>query len=394
MLAALCYFMAATAISRGLKIGFARSAAFAFVNIVTVWFIFFRSNNCGSSMICLYLFIIVLFWSLLYLFKFRSGYLFTFGFMPPIVLLVFAKSTGILFFVGMSYMMFRCAHVEWELKQKKIDMMSLPDFLAHCFFFPTILVGPISPYSYFENSFNQKIRISKADSVNCILRVLKGAVKISAIAGIFLQLSPDGYILDYRAHKFFEFMIAALGFYVYMYANFSGLNDISIGAAGLMGISVKENFNQPYVSQSITEMWTRWHITLSEWMRDIVFIPFAAFLMRRAVWLSRQQSVAVALMVVFLLIGWWHGNGVGWQYWLMGFLYGAAIVAEFFLGQWVRRWPQAQRFALPPLVARIARTLYANLYFALVASLMSIDWQAHDVTFVDMLKKAGQVLTK
>ena len=156
-----------------------------------------------------------------------------------------------------------------------------------------------------------------------------------------------------------------------MYANFSGLNDVSIGAAGLMGIAVKENFNRPYFSQSVTEMYTRWHMTLSEWMRDIVFFPLAAFLMRRATWLTRYQSSAVATMTVFILFGVWHsGASLGWQYWLMGFLLGAAVVVEFYLGQWVRQWPDAERFALPPMVARVARTLYANLYFAMAASLI------------------------
>ena len=103
-----------------------------------------------------------------------------------------------------------------------------------------------------------------------------------------------------------------------MYANFSGINDVSIGAAGLMGIAVKENFNRPYLSQSVTEMYTRWHMTLSEWMRDIVFFPLAAFLMRRATWLSRYQSSAVATMTVFILFGVWQaaqasaGNTGSW----------------------------------------------------------------------------------
>ena len=291
-------------------------------------------------------------------------------------------------------MMFRCAHLEWELKQGKIKLMSLPDYLSHCFFMPTLLVGPISPYSFFENSFNKKTPIPRDYAINCLLRIIKGAVKVMVVAGIFLQLSPENYLLDYRIHKFYETAIAALAFYAYMYANFSGLNDISIGAAGLMGVSVKENFNRPYLAQSITEMWARWHITLSQWMRDIVFLPEAAFLMRRARWLSRHQSTAVALMTVFVLIGWWHGNGVGWQYWTMGILYGTAVVAEFYLGQWVRRLPEGLRFSVPPTIARVARTAYANLYFAAVASLMSFDWQAKGVTFVGLFRKLGAVFLK
>ena len=291
-------------------------------------------------------------------------------------------------------MMFRCAHLEWELKQDKIKMMSLSDYLCHCFFMPTLLVGPISPYSFFQNSFNNKTPLAPAHVTNCFLRIIKGTVKVVVVAGIFLQISPENYLLDYRIHKFYETLIAALAFYVYMYANFSGLNDISIGAAGLMGVSVKENFNQPYLAQSITEMWARWHITLSQWMRDIVFLPEAAFLMRRARWLTRYQSTAVALMTVFVLIGWWHGNGVGWQYWTMGFLYGTAVVVEFYLGQWVRRLPEGFRFPIHPAVARGARTVYANLYFAGVASLMSIDWQAKGVTFADVVRKLGIVFFK
>src|SRR5580704_14610670 len=121
-----------------------------------------------------------------------------------------------------------------------------------------------------------------------------------------------------------------------------------------------------------------------EWMRDIVFFPLAAFLMRRATWLTRYQSSAVATMTVFILFGVWHsGASLGWQYWLMGFLLGAAVVVEFYLGQWARQWPEDGRFALPPVVARVARTLYANLYFATAASLMSINWQQRGVTPVD-----------
>ena len=308
-------------------------------------------------------------------------------------LLVFAKSTGLLFFVGLSYMTFRCAHVEWEISKNSITMMSLPDYMAHCFFMPTFLIGPISPYKYFENSFNFKHKYTRDQIGNCCLRIVKGAVKVIVISGVFLQLSPDAFLLDYRTHRLYEVVIAIVAFYVYMYANFSGLNDVSIGAAGLMGISVKENFNRPYLSQSIAEMYTRWHITLSEWMRDIVFFPLAAFLMRRATWLTRYQSSAVATMIVFILFGAWHsGASWGWQYWLMGFLLGAAVVIELYLGQLVRRFPEIERFAAPPMVARLGRTLYANLYFALCASLMSVEWQQRGLTFAGWLKGLRSLL--
>jgi D-alanyl-lipoteichoic acid acyltransferase DltB (MBOAT superfamily) len=392
-LVALCYFVVATSVSRLMEVGATRSIVFAILNIAAVWLIFFGRTQSGVWAMSAYTLILLIFWIMLRISQKTSRYVFLLGFVPPIALLVFAKTTGLLFFVGLSYMMFRCAHVEWEMNKSKIKMMSLPDYMAHCFFMPTFLVGPISPYSYFENSFNAQKTFTRDYLVNCVLRIIKGAVKIIVISGVFLQLSPDAFLLDYRTHRFYEVFIAMVCFYVYMYANFSGLNDVSIGVAGIMGISVKENFNRPYLSQSIAEMYTRWHITLSEWMRDIVFFPLAAFLMRRATLLTRYQSSAVATMTVFVLFGVWHsGASWGWQYWLMGFLLGAAVVTEFYLGQWVRQRPELERFAPPPMVARLARTLYANLYFAFCASLMSIDWQQRGVTFVDLLKRAGVFL--
>jgi D-alanyl-lipoteichoic acid acyltransferase DltB (MBOAT superfamily) len=289
--------------------------------------------------------------------------------------------------------LFRCAHVEWEISKKRIKMMSISDYMAHCFFLPTFLIGPISPYSYFENSFNGGAIYKPENPLNCLLRILKGAVKVVVISGVFLQLSPDALLIDHRTHKIYEVFISIVGFYVYMYANFSGLNDVSIGAAGLMGIAVKENFNRPYLSQSVTEMYTRWHMTLSEWMRDIVFFPLAAVLMRRATWLTRYQSSAVATMTVFILFGIWHsGASLSWQYWLMGFLLGAAVIVEFYLAQWARHRPDLDRFALPPLAARIVRTLYANFYFAMAASLMSVNWQERGVTPADWMKGIGRFL--
>ena len=392
-LVALCYFGIATAVARFMPVSAIRSAVFAIINIAAVWLIFFTGTQSGAFSMLLYILFLSVFWILLRIAQTRSRHLFLLGFVPPIAWLVFAKTSGLLFFVGLSYMLFRCAHVEWELNKRKINMMSFPNYMAHCFFAPTFLIGPISPYSYFDSSFNAGSAYKKETSIKCLLRILKGAAKVVVISGVFLQISPDAFIIDYRTHKIYEVLIAIIGFYIYMYANFSGLNDVSIGAAGLMGIAVKENFNQPYKSQSVTEMYTRWHMTLSEWMRDIVFFPLAAFLMRRATWLSRYQSSAVATMTVFVLFGVWHsGASLGWQYWLMGFLLGAAVVVEFYLGQWVRQWPDAERFALPPMAARLARTLYANLYFAVAASLMSINWQQRGVTPADWIRGIGRFL--
>ena len=162
----------------------------------------------------LYILFLSVFWVLLRIAQTRSRHLFLLGFVPPIAWLVFAKTTGLLFFAGLSYMLFRCAHVEWELSKRKINMMSFPDYMAHCFFAPTFLIGPISPYSYFENSFNAGTAYKKENLINCLLRISKGAAKVVVISGVFLPISPDAFIFDYRTHKIYEVFIAIIGFYI------------------------------------------------------------------------------------------------------------------------------------------------------------------------------------
>ena len=153
-LVALCYFGIATAVARLMPVSAIRSAVFAVINIAAVWLIFFTGTQSGAISMLLYILFLSVFWILLRIAQTRSRHLFLLGFVPPIAWLVFAKTTGLLFFVGLSYMLFRCAHVEWELSKRKINMMSFPDYMAHCFFAPTFLIGPISPYSYFDSSFN------------------------------------------------------------------------------------------------------------------------------------------------------------------------------------------------------------------------------------------------
>ena len=113
-LIALCYFGIATAVARLMPVVATRSAVFALINTVAVWLIFFTGTQSGAWSMLLYIIFLSIFWILLQVAQKTSRHLFLLGFVPPIAWLVFAKSTGLLFFVGLSYMLFRCAHVEWE----------------------------------------------------------------------------------------------------------------------------------------------------------------------------------------------------------------------------------------------------------------------------------------
>ena len=106
--------------------------------------------------------------------------------------------------------------------------------------------------------------------------------------------------------------VAMLFFYLYLYLNFSGFCDMAIGAAGLMGIAVPENFENPLAARNMREFWNRWHITLSQYMRDMVFSPLSKYLVGKLRIKLADHAIALTILVTFLLIGVWHG--VGWNY--------------------------------------------------------------------------------
>jgi len=114
------------------------------------------------------------------------------------------------------------------------------------------------------------------------------------------------------------------GYCIYLYLNFSGFCDIAIGVSGLLGIHVHENFDRPFRSRNLQELWTRWHITLSTYMRDMLFAPLSKILIRRFGPKSAPHCIAVSITVVFVLLGIWHG--AGWNFVIFGFWHAIGLV--------------------------------------------------------------------
>jgi D-alanyl-lipoteichoic acid acyltransferase DltB (MBOAT superfamily) len=130
--------------------------------------------------------------------------------------------------------------------------------------------------------------------------------------------------------------VAMVFYYLYLYCNFSGFCDLAIGAAGFIGIPVLENFNNPFAARNLREFWNRWHITLSQWMRDLVFAPLSKFLARVLGPSRVNHAVALAIFVVFLLIGIWHG--VGWNYAIFGLFQAVGVVVCHYYTLGLKKW--------------------------------------------------------
>ena len=245
------------------------------------------------------------------------------------------------FFIGISFMAFRLSHLALEVKSGQTKQPSFWEYLGFAFFVPTLLVGPINPYSAHYQSLNNPDRLITPIG-RSVLRIIVGAAKYQFLANIFNQLSYSGLLLDGHPHGLFDLGVAGISYYLYLYCNFSGFCDMAIGTAGVLGIHVKENFNFPLAANSVKDYWNRWHITLSGYMRDLVFWRLSKYLSKR--WGAKNSNHAIALstFVVFLLIGAWHG--LGWHYQIFGAMHAIGVVGNHYYTIWLKKRLGAQRF--------------------------------------------------
>jgi D-alanyl-lipoteichoic acid acyltransferase DltB (MBOAT superfamily) len=230
------------------------------------------------------------------------------------------------FFVGLSYMAFRLSHLTLEVRNEIVPYPSIWEHVSFAFFVPTMAVGPISRYSVFRQSlFERGVETArKRTPVGLSLqRMLIGVTKYLFLASLIEQLDYSGLLLDSHPHRWVDLPVAAVAFYLYLYFNFSGYCDLAIGASGLLGIEVEENFNRPFTSRNLMEFWTRWHITLSSYLRDILFAPVSKELTRRMGVRNAPHAIAITILMVFLAMGAWHG--LTWNFMIYGALHGVGV---------------------------------------------------------------------
>ena len=177
--------------------------------------------------------------------------------------------------IGISYLAFRCSRLVLEIRNGTVKQPGFLEYVNFAFFLPTMSVGPINTYANFRRGFEAapyEVPVARA-----ALRILVGAVKYQFLGNLCNQLTYSGLLLDDHPHHWVDLPVAMLFYYLYLYLNFSGFCDMAIGAAALIGIPVPENFENPFAARNVKDFWNRWHITLSIWMRDVVFSPLSKF---------------------------------------------------------------------------------------------------------------------
>ncbi len=200
------------------------------------------------------------------------------------------------------------------------EQHSFLEFGVFAMYFPHLVAGPIIRHSDFFFQLKD-IRPDQEKIVRGMFLLLTGLVKKVAIADNMLSLvsrvflKPDEY-------SGFSCVVAAAGFSIWVFCDFSGYTDLARGMSLLLGLELPENFRAPFLSRSVRELWRNWHATLGTWMRDYVYIPLGG---------SRGGEVRsqINLLVTFTLGGLWHGAHYPYIVW--GFFHGAMLVIERFL---------------------------------------------------------------
>lgn len=201
-------------------------------------------------------------------------------------------------------------------------------------FFPLLTQGPIVRYKKLNSLFgNSKIKIENIASG--MMLILWGAAKKQIIADRCYPL-VNGVFSDYRSYSGFIVIIAVLGYMLQLYCDFSGGIDVAIGVAQLFGVSLPQNFRQPYFSLSIGEFWRRWHISLGEWFKDYIYMPLAMSKINNKAYsylknkggmnVAKILTTSAITFIVWIVNGIWHG--AGWKYVLFGAYMGIIIAIE------------------------------------------------------------------
>jgi D-alanyl-lipoteichoic acid acyltransferase DltB (MBOAT superfamily) len=215
---------------------------------------------------------------------------------------------------------------------KQAPVGSFAEYAAYITFFPQLLSGPIQRWSDFREQLHAANPLTRADGYAALERIALGLVKKTVVAERIAQY-VNPVFADVSAHGGAPLMIAVYLYALQIYFDFSGYTDIAIGSARLFGIVSPENFDRPYTAANIREFWRRWHITLSQWFRDYLYIPLGGN--RVAVW-RRDLNV----LIVFLATGLWHG--AAWTFVVWGLIHGVyqLVAGRIETAGWFARFRQ------------------------------------------------------
>lgn len=237
---------------------------------------------------------------------------------------IFHKShplTNMILPIGISFFVFQAISYVVDVYRGEEYLKNPIDMALYISFFPQLIAGPIVRFSDIREYLDAGHREVSVDNISQgIWRFSIGLCKKVILANNLGTLSDITFgAPDIATHSVLYTWLGAIAYTLQIYFDFSGYSDMAIGLGKVFGFEFKENFNYPYAASSVKDFWRRWHISLSQFFRDYVYIPMGGNRCKRVRWIFNMA-------VVWILTGFWHG--ASWTYVLWGVIYGAIIIIE------------------------------------------------------------------
>ena len=243
--------------------------------------------------------------------------------LPLVINKVFAlTSLHLLAFIGISYMSFKTIQIMLEISDGLIkEKITVKDYLQFLLFFPTVSAGPIDRSRRFLKEINEVmprkeyLELAGDGVYRIVLGLLYKVVLSTYVYQILLTLNNTGTVVYSIKYMYL--------YTLYLFFDFAGYSLMAVGSSNILGIQTPMNFNKPFLSVDIKDFWTRWHITLSTWLRDFVFSRVLMQVIRKKWFKNRLHNATYAYMVNMLVMGFWHGLSV--SYIVYGFYHGVLM---------------------------------------------------------------------
>lgn len=261
-------------------------------------------------------------------------YLFSLLSLIPIIVVKLSPAmvghNSLLGFLGISYLTFRAVGTIIETRDGMVKEITPWHFIRFMLFMPTITSGPIDRYRRFSKDYQKVPERSE------YLKLIEKGIYYLFLG--FLYKFVIAYFFGQRFYPYFEqtamnsrfFSWNMLGvmytYGFYLFFDFAGYSLFAVAISYFMGVKTPMNFNQPFKSKNIKEFWNRWHMSLSFWFRDYIFMRFVFMVAKKRWFKNRNTLSATAYMLNMLTMGFWHG--ITWYYILYGFLHGLALVVN------------------------------------------------------------------
>lgn len=271
--------------------------------------------------------------------------------------------------VGISFYTFQAMSYVIDVYRGSTDKTkSFVDFAAYISLFPQLIAGPIVRYSDVERKMKER-HVSIVMFANGVRLFVIGLCKKVLLANQFGMIW-DSVSADVSSYGIWGAWIGAFAYTLQIYFDFAGYSDMARGLGKMLGFDFCINFSYPYISRSITEFWRRWHISLSTWFRDYVYIPLGGNRVSKA-------KHAFNILVVWALTGLWHG--AGWNFVAWGLYYGILLLAEKFVwGKALSKMPKIIQHIYALFIVVIGWIFFASPSFT-----HAFDYIKHMFIFTD-----------